>query len=468
MKNNKHNYTSIEAFMDDDGRVVISPQVMKLLKPKLTADGKNYKANTIRDRHLLGFRAIAHKGGQRSFVYRYRPKGRDENGKIYDHINIHLGRWFDNTDPKEKDLLGITPAVAKKMAQDMQMKIRSGEDPNLVLEARKKGKTLRQVFTDWIEKRVRSPRYIKSIDDYRSRYNIYILQNSKKQHHKQLYRSFRDAFRIVSEPIKKLTKDDYISLHAAISEHKKTTANRLMEDIRLVEKYAAETKAMVRAPVEFAKKDLNPEIARMEKEDPFTPEDMFKFRRAALSLVREDRERYLVPVMQLLLAAVLGLRSKSEVYCILWDAVNINARHINIIDTKNEKPFKKLYDYRAAAIFRVMANHRHTIFHKDKRFRYVFPTPNKKSKTKFLRDPRKTYRTILSRAGLKYKCPHFLRHTWATNTFAASSDIKTTAAANNWQDLKSVEIYTKVNDRMQRELLKKTSTYLNKNRSHAS
>ena len=70
MKNNKHNYTSIEAFMDADGRVVISPQVMKLLKPKLTADGKNYKANTIRDRHLLGFRAIAHKGGQRSFVYR--------------------------------------------------------------------------------------------------------------------------------------------------------------------------------------------------------------------------------------------------------------------------------------------------------------------------------------------------------------------------------------------------------------
>ena len=27
----------------------------------------------------------------------------------------------------------------------------------------------------------------------------------------------------------------------------------------------------------------------MEKEDPFTPEDMFKFRRAALSLVREDK-----------------------------------------------------------------------------------------------------------------------------------------------------------------------------------
>ena len=76
--------------MDDDGRVVISPQVMKLLKPKLTADGKNYKANTIRDRHLLGFRAIAHKGGQRSFVYRYRPKGRDENGKIYDRATSIL------------------------------------------------------------------------------------------------------------------------------------------------------------------------------------------------------------------------------------------------------------------------------------------------------------------------------------------------------------------------------------------
>ena len=72
---NKHNYTTIEAYKDDEGRVKISPEVMKLLKPKVSTDGKSYMDHTIRDKHLLGFQAKAHKGGQRSFFYRYRPKG---------------------------------------------------------------------------------------------------------------------------------------------------------------------------------------------------------------------------------------------------------------------------------------------------------------------------------------------------------------------------------------------------------
>ena len=132
--------------------------------------------------------------------YRYRPKGKKENGKPLDHLTIYLGRYFDPSDPKEKNKIGYTPAVARKMAQDMQMKIKSGEDPYSILEARKKGKSLRMVFTDWIEKRLKSVQYKKSVDDYRSRYNVYILQNSKQQKHKQMYRSFRDAFKIVHAP----------------------------------------------------------------------------------------------------------------------------------------------------------------------------------------------------------------------------------------------------------------------------
>ena len=122
--NKNHNKTSIEAYYDEDGRVKISPEVMKLLKPKLIDD--KYYPHTIKDRHLLGFRAIAHKGGQRSFFYRYRPKGKKENGKPLDHLTIYLGRYFDPSDPKEKNKIGYTPAVARKMAQDMQMKIKSG------------------------------------------------------------------------------------------------------------------------------------------------------------------------------------------------------------------------------------------------------------------------------------------------------------------------------------------------------
>ena len=93
--NKKHNKTSIEAFMDEDGRVKISPEVMKLLKPRVKED--EYISHSIKDKHLLGFRAIAHKGGQRSFFYRYKPKGKKDNGKPLDHLTIYLGRYYDPT-----------------------------------------------------------------------------------------------------------------------------------------------------------------------------------------------------------------------------------------------------------------------------------------------------------------------------------------------------------------------------------
>ena len=462
---NKHNYTTIEAYKDDEGRVKISPEVMKLLKPKVSTDGKSYMEHTIRDKHLLGFQAKAHKGGQRSFFYRYRPKGKDDNGKILNHRVLHLGRYFD---PSEQDKVGITPAVARKLAEDMKIKIKRGEDPYSVLEARRKGRSLKQVYTDFVEKRLKSVQYEKSAADIVSRYKIYIVQDGEKQKHKQMYRSFRDAFNIVRDPIKSLTRDDYINLHSAVSKYFPTQANRLMEDIRLVEKYAIENKIMTRPAITFPKDSLNTEYKRLERKDPYSAEDMHKFRAAALSMVRADRDKYLVPCMQLLLAANLGLRTKSEVYSLEWDNVNFKQMKINIIDTKNNEPFKKSYDYKAAAILRIMGMHRRTINHRDKRYRFVFPTPNKKSKNKFLKDPRKTYRTIIEKADLDYKCPHFLRHTWATNTYAATGDIKGIAASNNWKDLQSLEIYTQVSDKVKRQLMQKTNKYLAKQRSHAS
>ena len=111
------------------------------------------------------------------------------------------------------------------------------------------------------------------------------LQNSKQQKHKQMYRSFRDAFKIVHAPIKTLQRDDYIALHSAVSQCFPFQANRLMEDIRLaVEKYAVENKVMTRAAISFPKKSLNKELKRLEKEDPFTPQEIFRFKSCCLIL----------------------------------------------------------------------------------------------------------------------------------------------------------------------------------------
>ena len=89
---------------------------------------------------MLGFRTRSNPGGQRSFVYRYRPKGKDVNGNYFEKVYKTLGPWYDKNDPKEKDLIGITPAVARKIAEDMKAKIIRGEDPNLVIIRRTKGR----------------------------------------------------------------------------------------------------------------------------------------------------------------------------------------------------------------------------------------------------------------------------------------------------------------------------------------
>ena len=98
--------------LDKDGRVRIDNQVMALLKP--IPKGNYYKEKIIKDKNLIGFRARVSPGGQRAFIFRYRPKGKDEHGNYFEKVNKTLGPWYDKNDPKEKDLIGITPAVHEK------------------------------------------------------------------------------------------------------------------------------------------------------------------------------------------------------------------------------------------------------------------------------------------------------------------------------------------------------------------
>ena len=59
---------------DKDDRVRIDNQVMALLKA--IPDGNYYKEKIIKDKNLMGFRARANPGGQRAFIFRYRPKAK--------------------------------------------------------------------------------------------------------------------------------------------------------------------------------------------------------------------------------------------------------------------------------------------------------------------------------------------------------------------------------------------------------
>ena len=86
-------------------------------------------------------------------------------------------------------------------------------------------------------------------------------------------------------------------------------------------------------------------------------------------------------------------------------------------------------------------------------------TRHGKSKTKYLRDPRKTHSSIIKLAGLEYKCIHFLRHSWATNGYAATGDALGIQELGGWKDPKSISKYIKVSDEIKRKRTKQIAAY---------
>jgi len=295
---------------------------------------------------------------------------------------------------------------------------------------------------------------------------LYIKCNGKNAAHKKLYRAYPAAFAKIKQPIKDITKDDYIALHNAITKHKPYPANRLIEDLRLVEQYAIELELLEKRVVIFKKKELNSELDRLDKEDPFTTQEMKRYRLAALDHIK-NYNLCLVPAFCLLATGLLGGRSKSMIFSLRWDQVNYATNTLKFLDTKNNQPITLDFDYRLKAILRIMLQHRQTINHRDKRYAYVFPAGSKAFITKHINDPRRTHKSIMEKAKLKYKCIHFLRHSWATNSFEATGDILSVKEMGGWQDIKSVQKYIHVSKKLRKERLNQMRIHMNK-RTHVA
>ena len=445
---------------DLEGRVKIDQTTMKKLKP--IPQGNQYKPLVISDSLLMGFRARVNPGGSKSFIYRYRPKGSDENKAIEKQV-ITIGNWYDNNDPKDKDKIGMTPTVARNLAKEMIIKIAKKEDPYSIVKSKRKGRSLLSVYTDWINKRVPSANFKQSSkDNYISRFNIYAKQNSKLERHKKLYRQEFNAFKVFKEEFRNITKDDYILVHNAVSKNSIYQANRLIEELRLVEQYAIEIGVLNQRICIFSKKELNKETDRLDREDPYTRFEMKRYRKAALQLIGIDRGIYLVSCLMLLACGLLGGRSKSMIFSLTWDQIDMKNNIIRFLDTKNNDTIILDFDYRFRAILRIMANHRKTLNHKDKRYQYVFPSLDKRFKNKFIKDPRKTHQSIIQRAKLPYKVIHFLRHSWATTFYEATKDLLAVKEMGGWKSIEAVQKYTQVSREQRKNRLIMQRKYMNK------
>ena len=453
MNKNKHNYTDVEQFKDDDGRLKISPETMKLLRPKVI-DGVK-KKNTINDRSVLGFRAVVYPGGKKSFQFRYRPKQLDnaEVGVYSEHVETVLGNYFDPNDQKNKT--GVTCAIARKLATELKNKVRMSEDPRSLVAAKKRGKNLKQIAEQYLKNRMDRPGIKKksTLKNWTNILNNFVFQKGDNPKHKRMFRVYSNAFKMFQEPIKNLVKDDYIKVHKALTTLGGYQANRTIELLRLIEKYAIEINELNTRVCIFKKEELNREKKRVEINSPFTPEELKRYRRSALELIKEDREMYLVSCYALLSASLLGVRSKSQSFCTEWKNVNEKKKTILYTETKNDDVQNVRFDYRFSAILRLMKLVRNEINHRDKRHAFVFPSSSKGFKTKHINDPRRTHKSILERAKLRYLPIHFLRHSWATNSYEATGDLYAVQEMGGWKDIKSVSVYSKMSDKIKDERL---------------
>jgi len=465
---------TLEEMINDQQRVKIASDVLKLLKPipdPKDKKGEKYLEKTINDTDVIGFKAKANPSGSISFFYQYTPKGIDEektkvakaanpkakNVKL-NPIKMHLGNYYVDIQSRGK---GITPALARKLAVELRDAIKVGRDPTSIVAAQRKAKTVMQIYDEFIKVRLKSAAYQKKTQiDMLSRKKLWIDLNSSGYKQTQVRQLHKGALSLGTHKMVDLTKDHYVRYHTAVTYAGKTQANRCIEDLRLVEKYALEKGYIKKTVCHFKKKELNKETKRIEKEDPYSIDEYRKFRKSALKLAKKH-PKLKVSCFALLACPNLGARSKSMIFSLPWDNINMISNEVKFHNTKNSETITLKFRSSIKAIFRIMLNIRHGINPRDARYKYVFPTQRRISKKKHIQDPRKAFKLICADAQIPLKCIHFLRHTWATFFYEVTGDIYAVKEAGGWKDIKSLMPYVKLVDRRQNKNIENVDKYMN-------
>ncbi len=166
---------------------------------------------------------------------------------------------------------GTRPAIARKMAIEIRDTVKIGKDPFAVMASRRKAKSLGTIYDEFIKNRIK-PGHLKKKSklDMLSRKKLWIDLKSNRLKNRQIRMQYKGALSIGRIKMVELEKDDYVRFHHAVSQAGKYQANRCIEDLRVLEKYAIEKGYVKQRICIFRKKELNREIKRMDVEDPYT------------------------------------------------------------------------------------------------------------------------------------------------------------------------------------------------------
>jgi len=421
----------LDADGNSTGRINITNTIMSKYLVRKINDKQEYVERVINDSEKIGLKAKINIGGSKSFFFQKTFK-KERNPRKY-----HLGHFPE----MKRD-------AARSLVEDLKQAIKLGKDPKTVIEARRNAKTLSEVIAEWKEKVLyKSVRHKASTTgDIENRFKCWIDLNSVHPTTNQIILKYRSDLNIGTKRMIEITKDELVAWHAAISKAGPYQANRIVDDLKVVFKWA-KPKYIKENVCVWNKDELNKKYKRLDDKDPYSREEWRAIRKAAVKLAKKN-PRMFVACMVVLLTLYKGRRYKHELCTLKWTQVDWDLNKVLLDDTKTGKSqfsidrltrwvFKKMWAYKKNRFKNI----------KSVRSRYVFPS-TRKSKRPYIQDIRKTWNKICIAAGVRRLEIYMLKHTWGCLALLATNgNMKAVKDEGGWKTWQMVENYAEYNEK---------------------
>ncbi|HUF69859.1 MAG TPA: tyrosine-type recombinase/integrase [Longimicrobiales bacterium] len=365
------------------------PRIAKLTKA--ACDRAKYRADegarcVVWDSDLKGYGLRVFSGGAKSFVISYRQPGTGRKRLLT------VGRFGE-----------LTPVRARTEASRMLLMVRDGTDPATA----------------------RARATVPTFNDLADRY----LRDHARPHTKRpdqavqvLRKHLRPAFGKMA--IDAITADDVRAMHARIGRRSKYSANRAVELLRAILNKGRRWNLLpAKHPNPAADVDRFREKSRTRW---LTEREIGRLLRA---LDREDTETQAVVRLLLLTGARRG-----EILGARWDAIDLDARRLRLVETKSGEERIVPLSPEAVAIVRGLPRRLHSP--------WLFPSP--KVDGAHIKDIKPQWARVRRRARLHDVRLHDLRRTTGSALINAGHSLEVVGKALGHRSLRSTQIYARV------------------------
>ena len=303
------------------GRVKFTNTLLKKYLTRKVNAKSEYAERIINDSEKVGLKAKISPGGSKTLFFQYKPKG----AKF--PVKFMLGKFPE---------MGVD--AARSLVENLKTGIALGQDPKSVIAERMKAKTLNQVVSSWKEMVLhKAARFAPStIEDTEQRLRNWISLSAVKPSTNKVIFNFKKDLDIGSMKMVEINKDHLIAWHAAITMAGPTQANRTVDDLKVIFKWAVDRKILKENICKFTKHELNEQSTRLDDTEPYSKAEWRSLRKAVLTLTKEN-PRVFIACMGILLSMLCGRRYKSEVLSLKWTQIDWDAKKVRLLKTKTGK-----------------------------------------------------------------------------------------------------------------------------------